>query len=683
MLNRPLELDDVTASLYNDGIKQATARQMSINDLLGSVEKLKAAGENQRAADMYKTWIAFNADHPLLYAIYFNYGIVLKENADIAGAVTAFRDAIKTKPDFYPPYLNLGDLFENNGMIDRAVLEYSGLINAFSAVTRESVTYKVMGLRQLGRLLEGALVDGPAEDTLRQALDVNPEQYDVMSHWISLRMRQCKWPVLSEWEQVPKSKLIKGISSLSLSCYTDDPLFQLASAHHFNVNRVGRPSVIRSSRGDRFPAKPAPKKLRIGYVSSDLREHAVGFSMTQIVELHNREKFEIFAYYCGIKRTDSTQARIMNNVDHWFDLNGLSDEQASLKIKEDEIDILIDLNGYTKDARTQVFSHRPAPIAVNWFGFPGTMGSPYHHYIIADPYIIPKGSEKYYTEKVVHLSCYQPNDRNRVVSTQTPSRENEGLPEGAFVYCCLNGMQKLTPIVFQRFIAILEQVPGSVLWLLSGGKETNERVIKAAGEKGIAAERLIFAEKKANPDHVARYPLADLFLDTFPYTSHTTGADSLWMGVPILTLPGRTFASRVCGSLVRAAGIPEMISKTPEEYVARAIELGRNPQMVEQLKRKLTEGRSNCLLFDTPRLVLELEQLFIGMWDDLINGELPAPDLTNLEIYHDIGTALDLEAIDQLNNEDYHDLYKQKLIERDNFYPLRPDGRLWQNPASK
>jgi len=405
--------------------------------------------------------------------------------------------------------------------------------------------------------------------------------------------------------------------------------------------------------------------------------------MTQIVELHDRKQFEIFAYYCGIKRTDSTQARIMKNVDHWVDLNGLSDEQASLKIKEDEIDILVDLNGYTKDARTQIFSQRPAPISVNWFGFPGTMGSPYHHYIIADPYIIPESNEKYYTEKVVRLPCYQPNDRNRVVSTYAPSREQEGLPEDAFVYCCLNGMQKLTPIVFHRFIKILDQVPGSVLWLLSGGKEANERVQKLAGDNGIAPERLIFAEKKANPDHVARYPLADLFLDTFPYTSHTTAADSLWMGVPILTLPGRTFASRVCGSLVRAAGIPEMICKTPEEYIARAIEIGRNPGMIDTLKGKLTEGRFTCLLFDTPRLVRELENLFHGMWDDLINGSLPTPDLTNLEIYHEIGCGLDLEAMDLLDDDAYHYLYEQKLLERDNFYPLRSDGRLWQFPPSK
>ncbi len=583
------------------------------------------------------------------------------------------------KSDFCPPYINLGRLLEDGGQVGRAVTQWMALVDKLPAVNGESVAHKTTALQQIGRVLESLHKDESAEDALKQSLEIDPNQLEVVQHWLALRQRQCKWPVVAASERIGKAGLLAGISSLSLANLADDPMFQLAKAYHYNKKAIGRPSRRPPIYGA-AAARRHSGKLRIGYVSSDLREHAVGFAMTDVLELHDRESFDIYAYYCGIGRTDPTRARIETAVDHWTDINGLSDEQAALKISQDGVDILIDLNGYTKDARTKVFAHRPTPIAVNWFGFPGSMGSPYHHYLIADAHIIPEESEIYYSEKVLRLPCYQPNDRKRVVAEKRPSRRDARLPDDAVVYCSLNGMQKLTSITFERWMTILAQVPDSVLWLLTGADETNERLRQAAAQRGIAPERIIFAEKLLNPEHLARYPLADVFLDNFPYGAHTTAADAIWMGVPIVTLPGRSFASRVCASVVRAAGLGELVCDTPEAYIARAVELGRDRDKLAAIREKLIAGRDACLLFDTPTLVRHLEDLYRRMWSDFERGELPVPDLSNLEIYHEIGLELDLENIELLTDDAYRSLYEEKLGDWDSVFPIRPDARLWRRP---
>ncbi|SDR56924.1 Predicted O-linked N-acetylglucosamine transferase, SPINDLY family [Rhizobiales bacterium GAS113] len=680
MHNHPGELE-IASKIYAESIKQAFLRQSSIAELFSSAARLAALQQKQLVADLYKAWIAYNADDRLIYAVYFNYGTALADAGDRPGAMNALRECIRLKPDFYPPYINLGRILEDSGQIGPAVAQWLDLINHASAVNGDSVSHKCNALIQMGRVLESIHNDTAAEDALKQCLDINPTQIEVIQHWIALRQRQCKWPVITEWERVKRENLAAGISPLSLANLSDDPMLQLARAHHYNKQSIGMPKGGRRPYAHLPAARHETRRLRIGYVSSDLREHAVGFAMTDVMELHDREHFEVFAYYCGIERTDSTQERIKAGVDHWVDIIGLGDEQAAARIAEDKIDILVDLNGYTKFARTKVFALRPAPIAVNWFGFPGTMGSPYHHYIVADPHIIPQELEIYYSEKVLRLPCYQPNDRKRVVASRRPSRQDEKLPENAFVYCCLNGMQKLTALTFGRWMTILKAVPDSVLWLLSGTTDTNERVRQIATQHGVAPERLIFAEKRANPEHLARYALADLFLDNLPYGAHTTAADAMWMGVPILTLTGRSFASRVCSSLVRAAGIAEMVCATPDAYVARAIELGRDRKSLAAIKDKLVAGRDSCLLFDTPLVVRGLEDLYRQMWADFQGGRLPVPDLSNLEIYNEIGLELDLENTELLSDDAYRALYRDRLADRHSIYPIRPDGRLWQTTS--
>jgi predicted O-linked N-acetylglucosamine transferase (SPINDLY family) len=411
-----------------------------------------------------------------------------------------------------------------------------------------------------------------------------------------------------------------------------------------------------------------------------LREHAVGFLTSEIFELHDREKVEVFAYYCGIPGEDSTKARIRSTVDHWCDIAAMPDKEAARRIVDDGIDILVDLNGYTKDARTKLFALRPAPVIVNWLGYPGTMATPYHNYIIADDFIVPPGSEIYYAEKVLRLPCYQPNDRKRVIA-RAPTRAEAGLPDDAFVFCCFNGMQKISRFTFDRWMEILRAVPRGVLWLLTGSDETNERLLQRAEQQGIARNRIVFAPRRANPDHLARYVLADLFLDTTPYGAHTTASDALWLGVPVLTVPGRSFPSRVCGSLVKAAGMEEMLCTSPEDYVRRAIQLGTDADLLRALKQKLAERREDCTLFATGLLVSSLEQLYAQAWQDYTQGNLPTPDLANLEIYHEIGCDLDHEGTEFLTLPDYAGLYRQKLAARHALYPVPADHRLWGLPS--
>ena len=657
-------------------------QQLSIVDLFKQAQRLEEIKAPQEAADLYKAWIAGNGANQLLHAVYFNYGVALSKSGDHAGAINALRECIRIKPDFYSPYINLGRVLEDSGQLSTAVTEWLALINRLTSVNGDTVKHKLLTLQQLGRVLESTSNDGAAEDALRQSLDIKAEQPEVIQHWIALRQRQCKWPVLEGTEYVEARTLIRHISPLSLANLADDPMFQLGRAYKYGKDSIGVPS----SAGLQRPAAPARAKrdkLRIGYVSSDLREHAVGFGMTDVLETHDRQHFEIFAYYCGIPRSDPTQVRAKGSVDKWTDIRPLSDQQAAAKIAEDGIDILVDLNGYTKDARTKVFALRPAPIIANWFGFPGTMGTPYHHYVIADPCVIPEGNEVYFSERVVRLPCYQPNDRKRPVSSRAPARADEGLPEKAFVYCCLNGMQKLTLPVFESWLRVLSEVKGSVLWLLGGAQPTNARLKQMAEQQGLSPDRLIFAEKKPNPEHLARYPLADLFLDTYPYGAHTTAADALWMGVPVLTMPGRSFASRVCASVVRAAGLDDMVCPTSEAYVRRAIELGKSREKLAAAKRKLSAGRGTSLLFDTPKLTRHLEDLYRAMWRDLETGSLPVPQLANLDVYCEAGEALILEndgTLSKLSDDAYQRRYVEKLKARHETYPLVADQRFWQAP---
>jgi len=666
----------MSQELFLDAARKALAQDLTVIDLFGVAEKLKAAGQNGLALQLYELWIGQNPTNPLLHAVRFNFGVALSDEGKIERARDIFLEAIKTNPEFIPPYINVGTLYEKLGQLDQSIAQWTAAVNVLGNVNPDSINYKLTGLKQIGRVLEGAKIEANAEMVLQQSLDIDPTQRDVSQHWIALRQSQCKWPVVQPFNRTTRKHLMRGISPLSAACQTDDPIFHLANSYHYNQTDVLKGATVPQAWSP--PSMPRNRPLRVGYVSSDLREHAVGFLTAEIFGLHDRKKVEVFGYYSGVRaQADGMQARIKATFDHWCDITDLSDDAAVQKIRADGIDILIDLNGYSKDARLNVFAARPAPIIVNWLGFPGTLGTPYHNYVIADEFIVPKEHEVYFTEKVVRLPCYQPNDRKRQVAA-CPTRTEMGLPEDAVVYCCFNGTQKFNAVTYDRWMRILHGTPKSVLWLLSGTDETNERLRVEAEKRGIDRSRIIFADKRANAFHLARYQLADLFLDTFPYGAHTTASDALWLGVPILTLPGRSFAARVCGSLVTAAGLPELVCNSADEYVARAIELGNDRTLLAAMRLKLSANRSKCVLFDMELLVKSLEGLYEEMWSDFMEGRLPQPDLSNLDVLHEIASSEGHEeAIAKAADlAQYLGVYRDGLAARHAFTTLAYDRRL-------
>jgi predicted O-linked N-acetylglucosamine transferase (SPINDLY family) len=663
----------MTTDLFTTAMLDSMARTMSVADLMRAADTLKQSGQAASVETLYATWVEHNQGNPLLYAILFNYSVILSDAGKLQPAREALERAIALNADFLPAYINLGRIYERQASVGMAVVQWSAVSARLATLNGANVTYKTTALNQSARVLEAANQDETAEEMLRQSLEIDPRQRDVAQHFVALRQRQCKWPVVAPWERVDREALMAGMSPLSAAAYTDDPLLQLAMGWNYNKLDVGTPAGAMESWPN---ASKASGRLRIGYLCSDLREHALGYLMTEVLGLHDRGKVEVFAYYCGPEAKDPLHASFQATADHWVPITSMDDAAAARRMLDDGIQILVDLNGYTREARVKLIAMRPAPVIVNWLGFPGSMGSPYHHYIIADDWIIPKDQEVFYSEKVLRLPCYQPSNRKRNVAPHRPTRAEAGLPEDAVVYCCFNGAHKITRYTFERWLMILARVPKSVLWLLSSTEAANQRLKEYAAQHGVASERVIFAEKLANTYHLARYVLADLFLDTTPYGAHTTASDALWMGVPVLTLSGRSFASRVCGSLVRSAGIPELAFTSARDYINCAVVLGNTPALLQPLRERLRVGRDTCTLFDMLLLVDRLEALYVSMWEAYENGKLPRPDLSNLDACLEVGSQVNHDEIEIQTVEDYRAWWSEKMAVRNKFRPVHPGGRL-------
>ncbi|QWD59900.1 glycosyltransferase family 41 protein [Polynucleobacter sp. MWH-UH35A] len=357
-------------------------------------------------------------------------------------------------------------------------------------------------------------------------------------------------------------------------------------------------------------------KIRIGYLCGEFRNQATSILMTRVWELHDQSKFEIFAFDNGWDDGSDYRQRIACAFSNIFDVAGLTDLDVAKLIHHNEIDILVNLNGFFGLARQGVFSYKPAPIQVNYLGFPGTMGIKYMDYIIADKVVVPEDSKIHYVEKLAYLpNSYQANDDKRKISDRKFSRAELGLPEDSFVFACFNNNYKITPTIFDSWMRILSLVQGSVLWLLADNPAAKDNLIKEALARGIDSCRLVFAERLPISEHLARHDLADLFLDTLPYNAHTTCSDALWAGLPVLTLKGQTFPGRVSASLLSAVGLSELVTYTQDDYEVLAIELAKNPKKLANIKLKLINNRLIAPLFDAPLFTNNLESAYIKMYE--------------------------------------------------------------------
>jgi len=446
-----------------------------------------------------------------------------------------------------------------------------------------------------------------------KALDLKPDINWLYGSLIQAKIKICNWSDLSKFLKVISKKVKENLETIypfSLLALCNEPLLHKKSSEIYAQSLYPYNPVLGP-----ISKRSQDQKIRIGYFSADFKNHPVGLLIAELFELHDRNQFAIYGFSL-VTAADEMRQRLQRAFDYFIDAQEMSDIEIARLSRSLNIDIAIDLTGFTQNARTGVFAHRAAPIQVNYLGYPGTMGADYIDYIIADKTLIPPESKSCYSEKVIYLpNSYQVNDRKRLISDRQFTREELGLPESAFVFCCFNNNFKILPATFEGWMRILKAAEGSVLWLLEDNSWAEKSLKKEAEKQGIAADRLVFARRLPLPDHLARHRKADLFLDTFPYNAHTTASDALWAGLPILTLMGNSFASRVAASLLNAIGLTELIVNTPEKYEALAIELALNPKKLSNIKSKLVNNRLTTSLFDTPVFAKNLEIAYIKTYE--------------------------------------------------------------------
>lgn len=428
----------------------------------------------------------------------------------------------------------------------------------------------------------------------------------------------CDWP---RWEQAwaELSPLIDTQAALGspfwLLCEPITAQQQLQYTARWAAARFGTAADAPLAAPPRIPV--ADRRLRIGYLSSDFQEHAAAYLVADLLEQHDRSQFEIFAYSYGPRDTSPMRQRIQRAVEHFVDIAWEPDDAAAERIRRDGIDILVDIKGYTVGDRLTIMAHRPCPIQVTWLGYPGTTGAPFVDYLIADPYIVHEGEESTCSERVLRMPCcYQPNDRKRDIA-QPLSREEYGLPPRGFIFCCFNQTYKITPDVFAVWMRLLQRVPDSVLWLVESNAPAKRNLLATAARQGIAADRLVFAPRMPYARHLARYRVADLALDTWPYTSHTTLSDGLWCGCLAVGLCGDTFAARVSGSVLTAAKLGDLVTTNLHDYESLAFRLASDINLLTSCRERLARAHEQAPLFDTPAFARHLERLYQTMNHDV------------------------------------------------------------------
>ena len=597
--------------LFGEAITAAWNGQLDFAALLDRASQLEPTAPHL-AAVLYQTWLQRNPS-PYAYAVFFNMALNMANAGDAVAAETAYRKAIALFPGFLQPRLNLGSLYERQGQPEKALEEWRWVAEHASAEKPDEIELLLMALNHLGRVLEIQKDLAQASAYLTRSLTLSPHQPDVLHHWVHLRQKQCLWPVYAPLSGVDPDEMRDATSALAMLSVSDDPAVQLAAAQRYAQKKVRTDlPVLSEGRNYRHP------RLRIAYLSSDFCLHPVSMLMAELFELHDRSRVEVYGYCWSPEDGSAMRQRVMAAMDQFHRIPHLTDADAAALIRSHEIDVLIDLQGQTAGARPNLLAYRPAPIQITYLGLPATTGLPSIDYVIADRFLIPEATAPFYSERPLYMpDVYQVSDRKRPVGTP-PDRASCGLPEDAFVFCSLNNNYKITPEMFTVWMALLKNCPGSVLWLLSDNPWAQTHLQQAAVAQGVAAERLVFAGRVAPENYLARYACADLFLDTFPFNAGTTANDALWMGLPIVTLCGRTFAARMAGALLRAAGLPELITYTLEDYADKALALARNPAECRRLRQHLLDTRAHSVLFDTGRFARNLEDAL----SELV-GELP------------------------------------------------------------
>lgn len=597
-------------SCYEEALRLAP-KDFSVQNNLGNA--YQELGRFDEAASCYRRVLrAYPQDAELRQALVSALvasGDLSFSHGRYAPAEAAYQEAVTLNPAMAELYYNLGNAKRELGKPAEAAAHYRRYIEL---VPDDADAWNNLGnvLRELGRLDE-------AVAAYQQALAFKPDLYHAKVHLVHQQQHMCDWQGLEqsvseirEWVRSKPEALISPFAFLAMPGTT--AVEQKLCAMQWAKNR--HQALIELGRNLAFNYVKTPdRRLHIGYLSGDFRLHPLAFLITEMIELHDGERFEISAY--SYARDDQTKERrrLEEAFDHFVDISEMSMPEAAKRIHGDQVDILVDLTGFTQNSRSGILALRPAPIQVNWLGFPGTMGAPYIDYLISDSFITPGPATTEYSEKLVLLPhSYQPNDRNRPIG-KSPLRADYGLPDNAFVFCCFNQTFKILPAVFDCWMRLLKAVPNSVLWLLECNRWAKQNLVKAAEAHGIDGGRLLFAPRVPIADHLARHDLADLCLDTLPYNAHTTASDALWMCLPLVTVAGNTFASRVAASLLRAANLPELVTASLEEYEALALKLATEPALLESYRERLLQSSSEIPLFNTVAFTADLERAYQQM----------------------------------------------------------------------
>ena len=587
-------------------------QQMSsaVLQLLGEGDRHLRAGRLAEAAGAYQRVIALQPDVP---AAYHNLGLALRQMGQSDDAVACYRRVVALRPFAPEGHNNLANALRDLGRLDEAAAAYR---QALALRPTDAEVHNNLGaVLQMQGKLDAAIA------SFRQALALKPALAETLSNLIYTSKMACEWRGLDAYEEKCRALVRAGARQIVpfhfLSMQTS-PVEQLQCARQF--------ASARTKGAGRLPptTRAAKDRLRLGYLSAKFHQHPSSVLTAELFERHDRTRFEVFAYAIGPDDGSAMRRRLERGFDHFTDIRALSHGDAAKRIRDDEIDVIIDLTGYNDDERLPILAWRPAPVQVNFLGYPGTLGAPFVDYVVADPITVPMTDQPFFTEKIVQLpDCYQPNDSKRPIAEPTPSRAECGLPEQGVVFCCFNQSYKITAATFEVWMRLLRALPGSVLWLLDSNPAVKPHLRREAEARGVAAERLIFAPRLPLAEHLARHRVADLFLDTLPYNAHTTASDALWAGLPVLTCVGNCFAGRVAASLLHAVGLPELVTRSLDAYEALAVRLAQEPAQRASLRAKLEALRATAPLFDTGRFAANLERAYRRMWELWAAGKPP------------------------------------------------------------
>ena len=657
------------AALYRKVLARSPAHADALH-LLGLIEA--EAGKLAAAADLMGRSLRIRAENP---AAWNNYGNALLGLGRAAEALEAYDRAIVLQADYAIAHLNRGNALRDLGRPEEALESYDRALtlepdsadalcnrgNALRDLRRlheaiESYDRALAGnpnlvealcsrgaarkdLRQLDEALrdyESALALSPdypaalnnsgvalfdlgryedAANKYDRLLEVAPEYDYVAGYAVLARLRSCNWVDYNQYARQLIDGVRKGrraVEPFSFLAVSASPRDQLRCARLYAADKC--PALANPLwTGDRY----GHDRIRVAYLSPNFHDHAIAYLTAELFERHDRRRFEVTAVSFGPDRPDAMRTRLRSAFDRFLDVAERSDLEVSRLLRSLEIDIAVDLTGFIKDARPGILACRPAPVQVSYLGFPGTLGTEFIDYVLADRHVIPPGDAVHYSEKVVYLpESYMVNDSKRVIAPSVPTRADAGLPEDGFVFCCFNNNYKIAPPVFDVWMRLLRDIRGSVLWLREDNADAHRNLRFEAERRGVSGGRLVLAPPvPQQAEHLARHALADLFLDTLPYNAHTTAIDALWAGLPLLTCTGSTFAGRVATSLLHAIGLPELITDDLLAYEARARQLAAVPGELERLRAKLAKNRGTYPLFDTARFTRHLESAFCRMWE--------------------------------------------------------------------